>query len=90
MRDLYGFLLIDVEMSECSKISPIKAALNSVQLYIHRAMMKIEKDKDVEIKGLTEEEWKWLSSYREWEASNKIKLYPENYLNPTLRKIVTP
>ncbi|MFT4314042.1 MAG: neuraminidase-like domain-containing protein [Wolbachia pipientis] len=89
MRDLYGFLLMDVEMSECSKISPIKAALNSVQLYIHRAMMKIEEG--VEVKPeFTEEKWKWLSSYREWEASNKIKLYPENYLNPTLRKIVTP
>ncbi|WP_265027169.1 Tc toxin subunit A-related protein [Wolbachia endosymbiont (group A) of Bombylius major] len=87
MRDLYGFLLIDVEMSECSKISPIKAALNSVQLYIHRAM--IEEDIKVDEK-FTEEKWKWLSSYREWEASNKIKLYPENYLNPTLRKIVTP
>ncbi len=87
MRDLYGFLLIDVEMSECSKISPIKAALNSVQLYIHRAM--IEEDIKVDEK-FTEEKWKWLSSYREWEASNKIKLYPENYLNPTLRRIVTP
>lgn len=89
MRDLYGFLLIDVEMSECSKISPIKAALNSVQLYIHRAMMKIEEGVEVK-QEFTEEKWKWLSSYREWEASNKIKLYPENYLNPTLRKIVTP
>lgn len=89
MRDLYGFLLMDVEMSECSKISPIKAALNSVQLYIHRAMMKIEEGIKVDEK-FTEEKWKWLSSYREWEASNKIKLYPENYLNPTLRKIVAP
>nr|WP_253308740.1 neuraminidase-like domain-containing protein [Rickettsia endosymbiont of Ceutorhynchus assimilis] len=89
MRDLYGFLLIDVEMSECSKISPIKAALNSVQLYIHRAMMKIEEGVEVD-KDLTEEKWKWLSSYREWEASNKIKLYLENYLNPTLRKVITP
>ncbi|WP_250294794.1 Tc toxin subunit A-related protein [Wolbachia endosymbiont of Oedothorax gibbosus] len=89
MRDLYGFLLIDVEMSECSKISPIKAALNSVQLYIHRAMMKIEEGVEVD-KDFTEEKWKWLSSYREWEASNKIKLYPENYLNPTLRKVITP
>ncbi|WP_353273153.1 neuraminidase-like domain-containing protein [Wolbachia endosymbiont (group A) of Portevinia maculata] len=89
MRDLYGFLLIDVEMSECSKISPIKAALNSIQLYIHRAMMKIEEGVEVD-KDFTEEKWKWLSSYREWEASNKIKLYPENYLNPTLRKVITP
>lgn len=89
MRDLYSHLLIDVEMSDCSVISPLKAALNSVQLYIHRSIMKLEQG--VKVKpGLNEEKWKWLSSYREWEASNKIKLYPENYLNPTLRRIATP
>jgi hypothetical protein len=89
MRELYSYLLIDIEMGSCSKISPLKAALNSIQLYIHRCMMKLEKGITVE-KGLNEEKWKWLSSYREWEASNKIKLYPENYLNPTLRRITTP
>lgn len=52
-------------------------------------MMKLEKDVKVKPE-LNEEKWKWLSSYREWEASNKIKLYPENYLNPTLRRITTP
>lgn len=89
MRDLYSHLLIDVEMSDCSVISPLKAALNSVQLYIHRSIMKLEQG--VKVKpGLNEEKWKWLSSYREWEVSNKIKLYPENYLNPTLRRITTP
>lgn len=88
-RDLYSYLLIDVEMSDCSKISPLKAALNSIQLYIHRSMMKLEKGITIKA-GLNEQKWKWLSSYREWEASNKIRLYPENYLNPTLRNIVTP
>ncbi|MDR0773096.1 MAG: hypothetical protein LBE46_02055 [Wolbachia pipientis] len=89
MRGLYGFLLIDVEMSDCSVISPLKVALNSVQLYIHRSMMKLEEGVTVKPE-LNEEKWKWLSHYREWEASNKIKLYPENYLNPTLRRITTP
>ncbi|MFP3015960.1 MAG: neuraminidase-like domain-containing protein [Wolbachia sp.] len=89
MRNLYSYLLIDVEMSDCSKISPLKAALNSVQLYIHRCMMRLEKGITIN-QGLNEEKWKWLSSYREWEASNKIKLYPENYLEPTLRSITTP
>ncbi|UJQ20368.1 Tc toxin subunit A [Wolbachia endosymbiont of Delia radicum] len=89
MRDLYSYLLIDVEMSDCSVISPLKAALNSVQLYIHRSMMKLEEGVTIKPE-LNEEKWKWLSHYREWEASNKIKLYPENYLNPTLRRIKTP
>ncbi|WP_264707930.1 Tc toxin subunit A-related protein [Wolbachia endosymbiont (group B) of Agriphila straminella] len=88
MRDLYSYLLIDVEMSDCSKISPLKAALNSIQLYIHRCMMKLEKN--TEVSGLNEAKWRLLSSYREWEASNKVISYPENYLNPTLRKAATP
>ncbi|BDG77058.1 MULTISPECIES: neuraminidase-like domain-containing protein [Wolbachia] len=89
MRELYSHLLIDVEMSDCSKISPLKAALNSVQLYIHRSIMGLEKDVTID-KELNEEKWKWLSSYREWEAISKINLYPENYLNPTLQKIISP
>jgi len=88
MRELYAFLLIDVEMSDCSKISPLKAGLNSLQLYIHRCILKLEKDSTVSTE-LTEEMWDLLDNYREWEATKKVALYPENYLNPTLRKSAT-
>jgi hypothetical protein len=34
--------------------------------------------------GLKEfkEEWEWRKSYRTWEASRKVFLYPENYIEP--------
>ncbi|WP_265041529.1 Tc toxin subunit A-related protein [Wolbachia endosymbiont (group B) of Melanostoma mellinum] len=88
MRNLYSFLLIDVEMSDCSKISPLKAGLNSLQLYIHRCILGLEERATVS-QELTEEMWDLLDNYREWEATKKIALYPENYLDPTLRKSAT-
>ena len=30
--------------------------------------------------------WSWISGYRLWEANRKIFLYPENYIEPSLRK----
>ncbi|MDR0773678.1 MAG: hypothetical protein LBE46_05200 [Wolbachia pipientis] len=90
--DLYSFLLIDVEISGCSRISELKAALNSMQLYIHRCILGLEKEATVNQdpeKGLSEKMWDLLDNYREWEAAKKIALYPENYLNPTLRKSAT-
>ncbi|WP_265027604.1 Tc toxin subunit A-related protein [Wolbachia endosymbiont (group B) of Chorthippus parallelus] len=88
MRGLYAFLLIDVEISDCSKISQLKAGLNSLQLYIHRCILGLEEGVAVNSE-LTEEMWDLLDNYREWEATKKIALYPENYLNPTLRKSAT-
>ncbi|WP_253299826.1 neuraminidase-like domain-containing protein [Wolbachia endosymbiont of Chironomus riparius] len=88
MRGLYAFLLIDVEMSDCAKISPLKAGLNSLQLYIHRCILGLEEGVTVNPE-FTEEMWDLLDNYREWEATKKIALYPENYLNPTLRKSAT-
>ncbi|BET28001.1 hypothetical protein wCauATS_02030 [Wolbachia pipientis] len=88
MRGLYAFLLIDVEMSDCSKISPLKAGLNSLQLYIHRCILGLEAGATVN-PALTEGMWDLLDNYREWEATKKVALYPENYLNPTLHKSAT-
>ncbi|MBK9227456.1 MAG: hypothetical protein IPL67_10490 [Ignavibacteria bacterium] len=30
-------------------------------------------------------QWKWMKSYRVWEANRKVFLYPENWLEPDLR-----
>ncbi|RYG48860.1 MAG: hypothetical protein EOO01_13065, partial [Chitinophagaceae bacterium] len=87
--DLYQYLLIDVEMSGCDSISYIAQGISSVQLYMQRCQMMLER-------GVTNMDelpgtwWKWMSSYRMWEANRKVFLYPENYINPTLRKDATP
>ena len=82
-ESLYKYLLLDVDMSGESQISYIKHALNSVQLYLHRCRMNLEKG--VTLKNIPEVWWEWIMSYRVWEANRKVFVYPENYIDPSLR-----
>lgn len=85
-RSLYEYLLIDVEMGDCSRISYIKEGLNAVQLYLHRCREQLEPGQQLNI---PEEWWKWILNYRVWEANRKFFLYPENYLDPSIRQSKT-
>ncbi|NNB93035.1 hypothetical protein HI113_03805 [Corallococcus exiguus] len=86
--DLYQFLLLDVEMSSCATTSRIAQAIASVQLYLQRARMNIEPGvTDIRVDPIW---WEWLSSYRVWEANRKIFVYPESFLEPSLRSGQTP
>lgn len=84
LSGLYDYLLIDVEMSGCAKTSYIRQGLSSVQLYMQRCRLNLEPS--VEVLLVPEVWWEWLSGYRLWEANRKVFLYPENYLDPSLRK----
>ena len=82
-RDLYEYLLIDVEVSGIVQTSYIKEAISAVQLYIYRCYNSLEA-------GITVEEefdtwWTWLEHYRVWQANREVFLYPENYIQPELR-----
>ena len=35
-------------------------------------------------------QWEWRKNYRVWEANRKVFLYPENWIDPTLRDDRTP
>ena len=86
--DLYQYLLIDVEMSGCAQTTLISQAIASVQLYMQRCRMSLEDGvTDLEI---PDEWWVWVSNYRVWEANRKVFLYPENYIEPSLRRDQTP
>jgi hypothetical protein len=87
--DLYQYLLIDVEMSDCDMIAPMAEAIAAVQLYMQRARMMLE-DGVTDLSHIRDIWWEWMSSYRVWEANRKIFLYPENYLDPSLRSTATP
>ncbi|MFA6902177.1 MAG: neuraminidase-like domain-containing protein [Gallionellaceae bacterium] len=94
-NDLYNFFLLDVEMSGCFRTSYIVAAITSVQLYIHRCLVNLEQSDPYLNPGTTNikvqpgwipaDEWEWRKNYRVWEANRKVFLYPENYIDPTLR-----
>ena len=93
--DLYSFFLLDVNMSSCFRTSRIVSAISSLQLYIHRCLNNLECS-DEYLNPLIEnvkviptyipiKEWEWRKNYRVWEANRKVFLYPENYIDPTLR-----
>ncbi|AGP39917.1 hypothetical protein SCE1572_38745 [Sorangium cellulosum So0157-2] len=87
--DLFADLLVDVETSPAVITSRLKQAIGSVQTFVQRAFMNLE----AEALTLPEEaarEWAWRKSYRVWEASRKVLLQPEMYLDPSLRDDKSP
>lgn len=85
---LFEYLLIDVEMNPCMQTSRIKQAISAVQTFYQRCLMNLESQ--VSPRHIDENDWKWLKSYRLWEANRKIFLYPENWIEPELRDDKSP
>jgi hypothetical protein len=86
---LYEYFLIDVETDPCMITSRIKQAISSVQLFVQRCLMNLEKEQ-VDFKPEYVREWKWMKNYRVWEANRKVFLYPENWIEPELRDNKSP
>jgi hypothetical protein len=100
---LYDYFLIDVMAGGCARTSRVVSATTTVQLYVHRVLMNLERSNDwnpsaqppvgvwARFTGPAKrDEWKWRQHYRVWEANRKVFLYPENYIEPELRDDKTP
>jgi peptidoglycan hydrolase-like protein with peptidoglycan-binding domain len=89
-NDVYAYYLLDVEMSSCMLTSRLVQASGSVQLFVQRCMMGLEPDVTVDADGDDGDSawrwWKWMRKYRVWEANRKVFLFPENWIEPELRK----
>lgn len=95
--DLYAHYLLDVELDGCARTSPIVAANSSLQLYVQRVLLNLERadpesEDPVHVPpdAIPQDQWAWRKRYRVWEANRKVFLYPENYLEPGLRDNKTP
>jgi hypothetical protein len=88
-NDLYEHLLTDVQMDASSSTSRIVEALNSIQLFYHRALIHLE-DVPEEVRSDLKAWWPWMKNYRIWEANRKVFLHPENYIRPELRPEKSP
>lgn len=86
--DLFDYLLIDVEMSGCDTTSPIAQGITSIQLYLQRVRLGLETGASAA--KIPPTWWDWISTYRMWEANRRVFLYPENYINPSLRRGASP
>jgi hypothetical protein len=88
-RDLYEYLLIDVDMGgEAPPVSLLNSAISSLQHYFYRCMTGLEPG--VSVTPDAKLWWEWMRSYRVWEANRKVFVYPENYALPSVRKNRTP
>ncbi|MEM6252863.1 MAG: LamG-like jellyroll fold domain-containing protein [Cyanobacteria bacterium P01_D01_bin.156] len=85
---LYEYLLIDVQIGSEVDTSPIVQGIASLQLYVQRCLMNLERG--VKLEQLLDKEWLLMKNYRVWEANRKVFLYPENYIEPELRDTKTP
>ncbi len=85
---LFEYFLMDVQMEPCMQTSRVRHALSSVQLFIERVLMSLEKN--VSPKALNADQWEWMKRYRVWEANRKVFLFPENWLEPELRDDKSP
>lgn len=85
---LFEYFLMDVQMDPCMQTSRIRHALSSVQLFIERCLMNL--DPSVSPEAIIAKQWEWMKRYRVWEASRKVYLFPENWLEPELRDDKSP
>lgn len=89
-NNLFEHLLIDVEMETCMKTSRMKMAISSAQLFMDRAILKLEKNPEgtatISLDQGAITQWhEWRKWYRIWEANRKVFMYPENWIEPELR-----
>ena len=97
VSDLYHYYLLDVQVEGCMLTSRVAAAIDSVQLYVHRILMNLEESPPgaadpahVLPDSIPDEEWEWRQSLRTWVINRKIFLNPQDYLEPGLRDDKTP
>lgn len=85
--DLYHYLLIDPLVCGHYETSYILQGISSLQLLFTRCQQGYEKSIQCTIPTPW---WNWIASYRIWEANRKVFLYPENYIDTTLRQEQSP
>ncbi len=87
-EDLYAYLLIDPLISSTVRTSKVAEGIASLQLYLNRLVQRREPNTKV----MPDEVRQWQendSRYAVWAGNRALETYPENYLNPTLRKSKT-
>lgn len=85
---IYARFLIDPEMEPCMKTSRIVQATNACQSLVQRGLLGLEPA--VALDEVDKKEWVWRRNYRVWEANRKVFLYPENWIDPSLRLVKSP
>ncbi len=84
--DLYSYFLIDNQVSAAVKTTRLAEAISGIQLYINRALNRIEPDATADVS--TRQffiDWEMNSRYSTWGGVSRLAYYPENYVDPLQR-----
>ncbi|MGV8004205.1 neuraminidase-like domain-containing protein [Photorhabdus temperata subsp. temperata] len=82
--DVYDYLLLDVMVSAKVNTSRVAMATNTLQQYINRISLNIEKGLFMTVEE--SENWQeFANRYNYWSADRMLRTYPESYLEPMLR-----
>lgn len=92
---LFEFFLIDPSMCPCMETSRLKQATSSIQLFIQRCLLGLEDQQSgfgqgVSLDLIDRTRWLWMQRYRLWEANRKVYLFPENWIQASLRDDKSP
>lgn len=85
-------LLINAQMDGCLRTTRIAQAIETLQLVLFSVRIGQLNDThpDLELNSTDfDEEWKWLGSYSTWRSAIMVFLFPENVLDPGLRRLQT-
>ena len=87
-NDLYAYYLIDVLMEPDMSMSRIVQANACLQLFVQRCQLGLE-GQTIDGENLFSDsalaQWEWMKNYQVWVANRKVFLYPENWLDVSLR-----
>lgn len=87
-NDLYAYYLIDVLMEPDMSMSRIVQANACLQLFVQRCQLGLEGENQFDDAALSQ--WEWMKNYQVWVANRKVFLYPENWIDVSLREDKTP
>ncbi len=87
-NNLYAYYLIDVLMEPDMSMSRIVQANACLQLFVQRCQLGLE-GQTIDGANLFSDsalaQWEWMKNYQVWVANRKVFLYPENWLDVSLR-----
>lgn len=85
--ELYGYLLIDNQVSAQVKTTRLAEAIASIQLYVNRALSGVEAGASeiVRTRQFFTDWETYNKRYSTWAGVSLLVYYPENYVDPTLR-----
>jgi hypothetical protein len=86
--DLYALFLIDPSTEPAVLTSRIRLALSAVQLFVERISRSLEAN--VSSADIDPNQWAAMKRYRLWQANREVFLWPENWLDQTLRDDPSP